>query len=368
MYALSVLIKPASGICNLNCKYCFYRDEMKNRKISSFGIMNNDTMYNLISKTIRLKGLKTITYAFQGGEPLCAGINYFKSFVDTLNSLNENKVQVIYSIQTNGTLLTDELAKFFKENNFLVGISLDGIKSTHDKYRVIDENSPTFDLVMSKIELLKKYDVPFNILTVISKDITTNIDNIYKFYKNNNFIYQQFIPLINPINDNKIYNYSLTNHNYELFLNKLFKLYYNDIKNSKFVYNRFFENLISILFNQSPENCAMCGHCSIQYVIESNGNVYPCDFYSMDEYIIGNININSIDEIDKKRIEINFLNNQINTKCLKCKYYKLCRNGCKRDRINNKNTYCSAYYNFFEHNIDKLIELKTLIEEGKIKF
>lgn len=372
MRSVSLLIKPASGLCNLNCKYCFYHDEMTKRENSNYGIMTNQTFKNLIETFINLPNIKLISLAFQGGEPTVAGLSFFKDAINTVNTLNKNNVKIAYSIQTNATLLNDDWAKFLHDNKFLVGVSLDGDKSCHDLYRIDNNGNGTHSTVYKKIELLKKYNVEFNILTVITKKTSKNIEAIYRYYKENGFTFQQYIPCLDPLNEKKgNKDYSLLPHDYELFLNKLFNLYYNDIKSGEYVYNRFFENLIAILLGGNPEICSMNGCCSIQYVCEANGNIYPCDFYSIDEYLLGNINQNSIAEIDDKRKELRFIEDSMNIpdKCRACKYLNLCRTGCRRDKeISgniNKNFYCSSLFNFFNKNLDKLIELAKLVIENK---
>lgn len=366
MKSASILIKPASGLCNLNCKYCFYKDEMSNRKTNSYGFINKTTTSNILDKFLNIKDLTNLTIAFQGGEPTLIGLDYYKEFVKLAKEKNINNVNIYYTIQTNATLLNEEFAKFFSENNFLVGVSLDGTKNTNDLYRIDNNNKPVYDSILNGINLLKKYNVSFNILTVITKDVSKNINTIYKFYKDNNFKYTQYIPVLNKFN-NSMCSYSLTPHDYTIFLQKLFDLYYKDIINNNYVYNRYFENLICLILNINPEDCSLNGHCSIQFVIEANGNVYPCDFYCLDKYLLGNINTNTVEELLKEKA-IDFIkeSSNLNSKCTTCKYFKLCRSGCKRykDGI-NRNYYCSSFINFFDMNLDRLIELSRILPQIK---
>ena len=363
MKNISILIKPASGLCNLNCKYCFYKDEIANRNNTNYGMISQETTENILNKFLLIEDLSTLTIAFQGGEPTLIGLDYYKNFIKLVNKKNINKVNILYTIQTNGTILNDEFLSFLKENNFLVGISLDGIKQTHDINRLDNNNNQTFEKVFNTIKKLKEYEIDFNILTVVTKSVAKNINQIYKFYKDNNFIYTQYIPVLNKIN-NKIEAYSITPHDYFIFLDTLFHLYYNDIKKGKYIYNRYFENIVRLLLNMNPEDCSLMGHCSIQFVIEANGNVYPCDFYCLDKYLLGNINQNDFNEILKNENSINFIKDSLNiySKCKTCKYFKICRGGCKRNKdALSRNYYCSSYTNFFEKNIDKLLELAKIL-------
>lgn len=365
MKNISILIKPASGNCNINCKYCFYKDEMTNRNQASYGMMSIETYENILKNFFNLHDIKNINIAFQGGEPMLRGISFFQEIINIEKKINPG-IKVSYSIQTNGTLLSDEWCKFYKESNFLVGISLDGIKKTHDINRLTTTNEGTFSLVVKNIKKLKEYEINYNILTVITKDIVYNIDEIYNFYKENDFKYVQFIPCLNSLSDSKSYLYP---HDFEIFLNKLFNLYYNDIIKGNYLYNRYFENLLCILLGENPEDCSLKGNCSLQYVIEANGNVYPCDFYAIDKYYLGNINKDNIKDLNLNLIKSKFIDDSylLNQSCSKCEYINLCRCGCRRMRNKNyKNMYCSSYFNFFKKNYNKLIKLKNLIKSQKI--
>ena len=134
MTLVSFLIKPASSLCNLRCKYCFYSDVSHNRSESSMGIMKKEVMEKLIEQSLTLS-VDTVQYCFQGGEPTCAGIDYFKAFINYVNTQNTQGKQIQYAIQTNGTLINEEWIQLLKENHFLVGISIDGFVKNHDYFR-----------------------------------------------------------------------------------------------------------------------------------------------------------------------------------------------------------------------------------------
>ena len=143
MPPLSIMIKPASSLCNLRCKYCFYHNVSEMREVSSFGIMTEETADSIIKKALSFANGESISFAFQGGEPLIAGLPYFKHFVKKINEENKNNSKIYLSIQTNGTLLTDEWAEFFSENSFLVGLSLDG-NFDNNSFRVDEKRQNTF--------------------------------------------------------------------------------------------------------------------------------------------------------------------------------------------------------------------------------
>lgn len=364
MPALSLLIKPASGLCNLRCKYCFYADEMIHRELASYGVMTIDTLHLILEKAFA-DAQGQLNLAFQGGEPTLAGLDFFREVVASVQRLNTRKIQVNYAIQTNGMVLDEQWAAFFAENNFLVGISLDGIQPIHDQNRVDINGQGTFNRVMEKVALLKAYHVEFNILTVITSQTAGSIGKIYRFFQRHDLPWQQYIPCLDPLETERGQeNYSLTPAKYAHFLKVLFDNWYRDVKANKFTYNRYFENLVGMLAGIVPESCGMSGRCSVQNVVESDGSIYPCDFYVLDSYRLGNLRTDSFDEIDKARNALRFVEKsfKVEERCLKCKWGFLCRGGCRRDRERldgslGLNYFCEAYADFFEYSYPRLAEL-----------
>lgn len=205
-------------------------------------------------------------------------------------------------MQTNGYALDDEWCHFFAENNFLVGLSVDGIKATHDAFRKDASGDDTYYHVLEKAECLKKAGVQFNVLTVVNSKTAPKIRRIYEQYRKLGFCWQQYIACLDPIG--KLQGekeFSLTPELYGNFLIELFELWEIDLKQGKQPYIRQFENYISILLGYMPEACEQRGICSFQNVVEADGSVYPCDFYVLDEYNLGNLNENSFEEIQKKK-------------------------------------------------------------------
>ena len=364
MYPINLLIKPASGSCNFKCKYCFYEDIAENRETASYGFMKLDTLETIIKKALSFS-VSTCGFMFQGGELTLVGLEFYEKVIEYVNKYNHKNLKISYSIQTNGYLLDDNWARFLAKNNFLVGISLDGIKETNDINRITKNDEPTYNLILDKINLLKSHNVEFNVLTVITSQVAKNINKIYKFYKENNIVYQQYIPCLNPIGNYRLKDYSLTPKIYGNFLCTLFDLWYKDITNNHFVYNRYFENIVGILKGYPPEACGMAGMCNIQNVVEADGSVYPCDFYVLDKYKIGNLLEDDFHKIHQNRQQIMFIENstKIEEKCKKCKWLNLCRGGCRRDRDRALdgnlciNYYCDAYKKFFDYSIDRLLKL-----------
>lgn len=365
MPVINLLIKPSSGQCNMHCDYCFYCDVMQNREQSSFGFMSLETIENVIKKALEFAE-QECTIAYQGGEPTLIGLDFFKKTIEFQNKYNVNNVKINNALQTNGYAITEEWAQFFVENNFLVGLSLDGTKDTNDIFRHNKALNGTFNKIMETVKIFNKYNVQYNILTVVNSQTAKKINSIYSFFKKNNFKYLQFIPCLQPIGkESEKKPYTLTAKAYGEFLNKLFDFWYKDVLEGNEVHIRQFENYIEMLLGYPPESCGMSGICGYQNVIEADGSVYPCDFYVLDKWKLGNLNENTFEEIYQKRTEVKFIEESMNIdeKCSNCKYFPLCRGGCKRYREpfeNGKyqlNSFCKSYEMFFEHCGERLVGL-----------
>ncbi len=370
MPPLSLLIKPASGSCNMRCRYCFYTDETENRETPLMGKMSTDTMHTIVDKAMEY-GDRECAFVFQGGEPSLAGLDFFRDLTDYVNHHpNPKRIRVSYCFQTNGYALNDDWGKWFAENHVLVGISLDGPKEIHDRYRVDHNGKGTFNKVMDSIRMLQRNNVDFNILSVVSAANARRGKQVYEFFKKQDFRYQQYIECLDPIGEVQGgHEYSLTAERYEAFLKSQFDAWYLDMKSGRYVFNRYFENLLMLIAGQGAESCSLRGVCGAQWVIEADGSVYPCDFYALDDWYMGNINTHSFPQLEQKRQELGFIrcSQQIPEDCKQCKWFPLCRNGCRRNRepvtanSTQKNFFCSAYKNFLEYAYPRLVEILNLL-------
>ena len=210
------------------------------------------------------------------------------------------------------------------------------------------------------------YGVDYNILTVVTKDTAEHISEIYKEYQTRGWNYQQYIACLDPLGEERGKNpYALTPVQYGSFLIELFQLWYEDWKKKKQPYIRQFDNYIGILMGYQPESCDQRGSCGVQTVVEADGSVYPCDFYMLDEYYLGNLNEHRIEDIERMRKEIGFIerSDKVSEECRKCQYYRLCRGGCQRNRERNsysgeyENYFCSGYKMFFDACLEQLKEI-----------
>lgn len=361
---VSYLIKPASASCNLRCPYCFYLDVSQNREIPNFGKMTSDTVDNLVQgafEAVFENG--TLQFAFQGGEPTLAGIGYFENFIKTVEiyKLKKPGVSVTYAIQTNGTTLNDKWIDLFKQHDFLVGVSLDGYQENTDQFRIDIRKIGQFHNIMKGIELLRSAGIEFNILTVLTKELAKDPEKLYKFYRDNNFDYVQIIPCLPNLDsdDNKD---ALDARGFSSFYKVFYELWAEDYHKGNGMSIGLFDNLIPMYLGIRPLQCGMLGQCSNQLVVEGDGGVYPCDFYVLDEYKIGDVNTDSVSELMTNSVVHRFLNegNNPSPSCKTCPFKNICHGNCKRQNVVlfDETGYC-GYQDFLQHTEKSMLEIAS---------
>ena len=362
MPPLSLLIKPASSNCNLRCRYCFYYDIAEARDIKSYGIMENSTLEVLVRRALEYAD-HTCTFAFQGGEPTLAGVEFYKKLVEYQQKYNIKKVRIDNALQTNGVLIDEDWADFLHRNKFLVGLSLDGPKDINDSFRYDHRNKGIFTRIMRAARLFDKYKVDYNILCVVNGVVAQHGARVYNFFKKQGFRYLQFIQCLDPLEGIPGSNlYSLTPEKYALFLKTVFDLWYQDIVSGRINIIRYFDNLVGMIMGCRPEACGMSGECNCNFVIEADGGVYPCDFYVTDQWLLGNVKDSGLSEIKNTYRADLFIeaSKYVDPKCKECKWFNLCRGGCRRNREQftdgrpSLNYYCSAFREFFDYAYERL--------------
>lgn len=350
-----IMVKPASGLCNMRCRYCFYADEMSHRQQASYGIMDQETAKCVIQKTLE-REKSGCTFAFQGGEPTLAGLDFYQKWLQTEEKYNTKGIPVSHALQTNGSLLDQAWCDFLARHHFLVGLSVDGIKATHDAFRKGAQGEDTYFHTLEAAERLKHAGVQFNVLTVVNSRTAPKIRRIYEQYRKLGLVWQQYIACLDPVGEKQgMQEYSLTPAAYGQFLIDLFELWEMDVKRGQQPYIRQFENYVGLLLGQEPESCEQRGYCSRQTVVEADGSVYPCDFYVMDQYRLGSLVTESWEAIEARRRDLKFSEQSLDhaESCRQCRYFPICRGGCHRHReqpgtAEGENYFCESYRMFFD--------------------
>lgn len=369
--SLSFLIKPASGRCNLGCRYCFYKDVAGHRDTEDFGIMSEATAGLLVERAFehaRESGAVSINFGFQGGEPTLAGLPFFERFVELAQRKAEESatIRLDFSMQTNGILIDPAWASFLKKENFLLGVSIDGPRLLHDLYRTRRDGAGSFRDVMKGVEALRAAGVEMNALCVVDATTAQNAHNVYRFLRARGFEWLQFIPCLDPLGEEPgTHPWSLSPEAYGRFLKEIFELRYGEWKAGARVNVRWIDNLVAMAMGLPPESCGMSGCCAVNFIIEADGSVYPCDFHVTDEWRLGTLADSSFEEMRtggkaRRFVEMSL---PVDSECASCFAFPLCRGGCRRDREPFSaekpilNRYCSAFKDFFAHAGARIMEM-----------
>lgn len=354
---ISLMIKPSSSMCNMNCAYCFYRSIAENRKDFSHGHMTIDVLNTVIRKALEYAKGGAVSITFQGGEPLLSGKDFFRSVNKAVSEYNVYNSAVMLSLQTNATLLDNEWCEILKD--YLIGISLDSSLDEFNALRVNNNGNNETQNIVKKVRLLSENKLEFNVLCVVTKAVADNIEAIFESFVDEGIRYLQFIPCLKPYGKSDVSgDIYLNGEEYGEFLIKLFKLYYRYFTSGRYVSVRLFDNFVRLVAGKNAEQCGVNGYCSKQFVIEGNGDVYPCDFYCLDEYFIGSICDSSFEELESTDTFKSFSEESFKKedKCSKCDIYRYCRGGgCKRERTDID--ICVAYRRFFEESLEELMAL-----------
>lgn len=376
MDAYSFLIKPASGRCNLACRYCFYRDVAENRETADFGVMTAETADLLVDRAFELEA-DLLSFGFQGGEPTLAGLPFFERFVEragrkAAEAARRRPVRVQYALQTNGTTLDAAWARFFKKAGFLIGLSVDGPRVLHDAFRVKRDDSPTYAAVMAGLAVLRAEDVPVNALCVVDAATADNPEPVYRHLRSRGFDWIQFIPCLDPLGEEPGgRSWSLSPEAYGRFLKAVFDLRYAEWRRGVPVSVRWIDNLVGMAMGRPPESCGMSGTCAVNFTVEADGSVYPCDFYVVDEWRLGSIRELSFRSMLGTEAARRFadVSRAVDPSCSACFAYPLCRGGCRRDREPFRggapalNRYCPSFKEFFRYAGDRIVEMAE-VESG----
>ena len=352
MPPITIMIKPVSGRCDMRCRYCFYADELQYRQEGAGQTMALETLETAVRRVLR-SAEHAAQFVFQGGEPTLAGLGFFEALLAFQRKYNGQNLPITNCVQTNGLSLSDALISFFAREKFLVGVSLDGTAAVHDRFRKDGRGAGTWERVRANLDKLRKAGAECNVLCVVTRAAAAQAEAVFSALAPYGWL--QFIPCLDPL-DGREEDYSLPAPLYGEFLCKTFDLYEAAWRGGTPVSVRTFDNWIGMLLGRAPENCAMAGRCGSSLMLESDGSLYPCDFYGTDSWRLGNILHSSYKKILLSPLEQSFIaaSLPVPEKCRPCPWYPLCRNGCRREREGCVSRWCEAHILFFEYAFPRL--------------
>lgn len=369
---LYVMLKPVGAVCNLACEYCYYLEKAKLYQNTPKHVMSEELLEKFIEEYINSQTMPQVLFTWHGGETLMRPLSFYKRAVE-LQKRYANGRQIDNCIQTNGTLLTDEWCEFLRENNFLVGVSIDGPQEFHDEYRRNRQGLPSFHKVMKGINLLKKHGVEWNAMAVVNDFNADYPLDFYHFFKEIDCHYIQFTPIVERLSQRtdgltissaaqarrgtELADFSVSPEQWGNFLCTLFDEWVrNDVGN---YYIQLFDSTLANWIGQQPGVCSMgktCGHAG---VMEFNGDVYSCDHFVFPEYKLGNIYEKTLVEMMYSKEQQDFGAQKYNTlprQCKECEYLFACNGECPKNRFMTTadgepglNYLCKGYHRFFEH-------------------
>jgi len=357
----SLLVKPASAVCNLDCAYCFYLDrEADPYKALPARRMTLETLERLVD-TYLFYSYPDSTFAFQGGEPTLAGLRFFEKLIDFQKEHGRGGQNVSNALQTNGILLDDDWCRLLREYNWLVGVSLDGPEEINDLYRRNKEGRGTWKKVIRGIEALQKHKVEFNVLCVVNQANVGSPRELYGFFRSLGVDNLQFIPLAEFGPDGEPLPYTIAPEQYGRFLVELFEIWWPDRRKVRV---RFFDNLAEAAAGQKPGTCTMHETCDSYVVVEYNGDVFPCDFFVEKDWNLGNIAIDSWTEIARRTRRLHFAAKKTlaHPECAACEYRQVCHAGCPKlrhgphRRFEDLDYFCAAYKTVYARALGPLRE------------
>lgn len=351
--------------------------------------MSIETLETYIKQQSEAQFNGEVTFSWQGGEPTLMGLEYFKKAVEFQEEYAKGLI-VHNAFQTNGIQINDEWCAFFKENNFLVGVSVDGPAHLHDKYRVNRAGKPTHARVHQAIELLKSHGVEFNTLTVVNAENAKYPEAVYRYLVETGSTHLQFIPLVEQLANEvtkdgltlihpdldmsyRVTDWSVPAKGYGEFLNRIFDLWLErDIGR---VHVNMIESTLSAWCGEPTGLCVLSPSCGHNFALESNGDLYNCDHYVYPEYKLGNLNEKTILEMNNSTKAIKFGRDKyekLTQQCKACIYRPTCNGGCPKHRFSTSrrgetrhNYLCEGYFTFFKHTAQKMKVMSDLVRQGR---
>lgn len=379
-FPFSVMAKPVGSACNLRCKYCYYLEKGKFFKKSKVQLMDDKTLEYFIQEYIASQPTKNVTFNWHGGEALLRPLSFYKKVIDFETKHGKGR-DISNTIQTNGTLLTDEWCKFFREYKWLVGLSIDGPEHLHDKYRKNRRGESSFSAVMDGICTLNRNLVDWNILATVNAANADYPDETYNFLKSLGTPFIQFTPVVERLKDDgmlaagsekdyALADFSVTPSQWGNFICRVFDIWVkNDVGK---VYVNLFDTTLANRMGLKAPLCTMAKECGDGLAIEHNGDVFCCDHFVFPDYKLGNIHREPLWKLAMSEKQKDFASSKLSglpKQCNECPHLWGCHGECPRNRFipteepgKNINYLCEGYKMFFEHTTPAFDFMKSEIE------
>lgn len=367
---LYVMLKPAGSLCNLRCKYCYYLEKNALYTEQKNHVISDEMLDKFIREYIEAQTSPDVLFCWHGGETLMRPISFYRRAIELQRKYARGR-RIDNTIQTNATMLTDEWCEFFRENNFLVGVSIDGPQEFHDEYRRTATGKPTFHKVMQGIRLLNKHNVEWNALAVVNDFNADYSLEFYNFFKEIGCHYIQFTPIVErriERNDGlslapgmeeggELVDFSVTPEQWGKFLCTIFDEWVRHDVGTYFI--QIFDATLANWVGVQPGLCSLAKECGHAGVMEFNGDVYSCDHFVYPEHRLGNINEKTITEMmygEKQREFAKLKHELLPQQCRECPVEFACHGECPKNRFTRDkygnpglNYLCKGYRQFFEH-------------------
>lgn len=367
---LYVMLKPAGALCNLRCKYCYYLEKGQLYPNQQNHVMSDALLEKFVKEYIESQTSPNVLFAWHGGEALLRPISFYEKALRWQRVYARGR-RIDNCIQTNATLLTPEWCQFFKDHAFLVGVSIDGPKIFHDRYRRTANDQPTYDNVMEGIHMLNQYGVEWNALAVVND---CNVDHpleFYHFFKEMGCRYLQFTPIVERKvqrvdgltlasgmqEDGELLDFSVTPEQWGSFLCDIFDEWVRNDVGKYFI--QIFDATLANWIGETPGICTLAAECGNAGVMEYNGDVYSCDHFVYPEHLLGNLHDKTMTEMmysSKQQEFARMKRRMLPRQCQECEFEFACHGECPknrfvRDRYGNPylNYLCKGYHTFFAH-------------------
>ncbi len=384
----SCMIKPIGSECNLDCVYCYYLDKGQTIYESRKSVMSPELLEKVTKQYLEGNSSPEVPFVWHGGEPLLAGIGFYQKALALQKKYCGGK-RVVNSLQTNGTLLNNEWCKFFHDNDFLIGISIDGPEDIHNAYRINKAGKPTFSRVIAGIEMIRKHRVEFNTLSVVNSKSEGRGTDVYRFLKQTGSKFMQFMPVVEYTIDANggsrpviaapgtkgasIAPWSVSPLGYGKFLTDIFDEWVlTDVGN---IFVQHFDLALAQWVGVNPGLCIYAETCGDALAVEHNGDVYSCDHFVYPEYRLGNITEKELCLLVKDPGQVKFGLDKRNTLpryCLSCRFYFACRGECPKHRFltspageANLNALCEGFKYFYNHIEPYMERMKSLLLQNR---